>query len=181
MKRILYLAMFLFGWTVTVNAQSSGVYRAWFKASNGADTIRLSDYTGKQILVVNTASISNSVQQIASLQQLFSQFKDSGLVVIAVPSNSFSNEPGSDAEIRQFLENRFRISFLLAAKSAVSGGDAPIFYQWFASKEQNGVMNGKIRGDFSKVLISTQGEIVGVYGETVDPMSTVIVTAIRSF
>jgi glutathione peroxidase len=116
MKQLFFLMLLLCGFGLTSKAQTGGIYSSWFKASNGTDTIRLSNYTGKKILIVNIASMNSNLQQVQSLQQLYNQYQDSGLVVIAVPSNSFYNEPGSDGEIGQLLRNRFNISFLLTSK-----------------------------------------------------------------
>ena len=143
-------------------------------------TINLNNYQGKKILLVNSASQSNNVQQYAELQQLYIKFKDSGLVIITVPSNSFNTEPQSNAQILQTCINSYGISFPMAAKAAVKGTTAIALYQWLTKKAQNSVMDTEVKTDFQKYLINTQGKLVGVFAARIHPMHDILVKAIRN-
>lgn len=147
--------------------------------NNGS--INFNDYRDKKILLVNTATGSNAAsQQFAQLQQLYMQHHDS-LVVIAFPSNSFGNEPGTNAEIKTLMQGTYGITFPIAAKSWVRGDSANILYQWLGSKLQNEVMDGKTKKDFQKYLIDGSGKIVAKFDSSVSPISTAIQTAIDNY
>jgi len=161
-------------------AQNSSLYSIKLPSINGTDSINLGGFQGKKILLVNSATLASSINQLSSLEQLYQHFKDSSLIIIVCPSNSFGNEPGSDGEILQYVSNRFSPQFLMSAKIETTGNNAHSLYKWISSKEQNGVMNGKIKGDFTKLLINAQGEIVGLYSGQVDPQDPVIINAIRN-
>jgi len=108
---------------------SSTAYDFSFRSIKGEDMINLSDFKGKVMVVVNTASRCGFTNQYRGLQALHVANED--LVVIGVPSNDFGNqEPASNEEIRTFCDKRFRISFPLAEKSVVKGKDAHPFYKW---------------------------------------------------
>ena len=180
MKSFLILIMIIVLVSMNGIAQTNSLYSIKLPSINGTDSINLGSLQGKKILLVNSATLASSVNQLASLEQLYQHFKDSNLVVIICPSNSFGNEPGSDAEILQYVSNRFSPQFLISVKIETIGSNAHSLYKWISSKEQNGVMNGKIKGDFTKFLINAQGEIVGFYSGQLDPQDPVIINAIRN-
>ena len=143
-------------------------------------SIHFNDYRGKMILIVNTATGDSAAsQQIVQLQQLYQQHQDS-LVVIAFPSNSFGNEPGTDAEIKATMQNVYGVTFPIAAKSWVRGDSANIIHEWLGSKLQNDVMEARIKRDYQKFLIDRTGSIVGRFDSSVSPISTVIQNAIAN-
>ena len=143
----------------------------------GGNTISLSQFQGKKILLVNIATNSPRAGQLAKLEQLYQQHKDS-LVVIAFPSNSFGNEPRGNVAIDSFCHNTYHVSFLVATKEAVSGTGIQPVYQWLTTLGQNGVMNGTILGDFLKFLVDKNGNLVGVFAPSVDLMGSEIQNAI---
>jgi glutathione peroxidase len=141
--------------------------------------INFSSFQGKKILIVNTASNSSYVAQYAALEQLYQQYKDS-LVVIAFPSNSFGNEPGSNTSIKNFVTSTYNTHFQLAAKVEVSGSSQATIYQWLTQQGQNGMMNNAVRGDFQKFLVDKDGTLMGVFSSTIDPMDNSIQNAITN-
>ena len=99
--------------------------------------IKLSDFKGKVVLIVNTASQCGFTPQYKALQDLYSKYKDDGLVVLGVPSNDFgAQEPGSSKDIAKFCEINYGVTFPLTSKQIVSGDKAHPFYIW--AKEQLG-------------------------------------------
>jgi len=152
-------------------------YSLQFTDTNGVNH-SMSEFQGKKILLVNIATGSSRVNQLAKLQQLQQQYSDK-LVVIGFPSNSFGNETKSDAEIRQFSQSQYGISFLLARKNPVSGGTAHTVYKWLTTTSDNGVIGDNIRGDFQKMLINEEGALIGIFSPTLDPLSHEIVNAIQ--
>src|SRR6202790_1170946 len=104
-------------------------YAFSFPALAGGD-IRLADYAGRPLLVVNTASLCGFTPQYAGLQELWTQFRGRGLMIIGVPSNDFgAQEPGGAAEIAETAQHQYGVSFPLAAKATVKGANAHPFYK----------------------------------------------------
>lgn len=141
------------------------------------NTINLSQFQGKKILIVNTASGSKYVDQYGRLEQLCQLYKSS-LVIIAIPSNDFQNETAAASEIKNLATVKYHISYLLASKVSLSGAEASPLYKWLSSSAQNGVMDQPVIGDFCKYLINAKGNITGVFAGQVDPMDSTIQNAI---
>lgn len=156
----------------------TSIYTLSITDTNG-NTHALSQHQGKKMMLVNIATGSDKVGQLAELQQLQQQFGDS-LVIIAFPSNGFGNEPKSDAEIRQFCQNVYNISFVIAAKNPVTGPGAQPVYSWLASASQNGGTSITINGDFQKILIDSAGDIVGVFAPAVSPLHASVIHTITA-
>lgn len=145
-----------------------------FPALKGGD-IRLADYAGKPLLVVNTASLCGFTPQYAGLQELWTQFRDRGFTVIGVPSNDFgAQEPGSAADIADTAEQAYHVTFPITAKVSVKGPDAHPFYKW-AAAERPADLPG---WNFHKYLIGRDGRIADAFPSRVAPTDTRIVTAV---
>jgi glutathione peroxidase len=139
------------------------------------ETIRLSDYAGKPILVVNTASQCGFTPQFTGLQQLWTQFHERGLMIVGVPSNDFGGqEPGGEAEIMATAHDHYGVKFPIAAKAAVKGPNAHPFFKWAASERPRETP----RWNFHKYLIGADGHIAAVFATDVEPTDTRVVTAI---
>jgi glutathione peroxidase len=155
------------------------IYSFQFNSINGNSVINMNNYQGKKILLVNTASGSEYTNQYAALEQLHQLYKDS-LVIIAFPSNSFGHEPGSNADIKQFIQQNYNAHFKIAAKADVTGSNALPIFKWIAEAVQNGTMNNTVSNDFYKFLIDGNGNLIGAYTSTVSPMSNEIKNAITA-
>jgi glutathione peroxidase len=130
---------------------------------------QLVDYKGKVVLVVNTASQCGFTPQYKGLEELYRTYADRGLVVLGFPCDQFGHqEPGDEEEIATFCERNFGVTFPLFAKIDVNGPDAHPLYQWLRS-EQGGLVGDKIRWNFTKFLIDTDGGVVKRYGSTTTP------------
>ena len=165
-------------WSEKLRAQGTmtriTAYAFSFPALVGGE-IKLSDYAGRPILVVNTASLCGFTPQYAGLQQLWTEFSDRGLVIIGVPSNDFgAQEPGSINEITETAHHRYGVAFPMAAKAIVSGANAHPFYKWAANARPSDVP----RWNFRKYLIGRDGYIAEVFAESVEPLDTRVKTAI---
>jgi glutathione peroxidase len=137
--------------------------------------IKLADYAGRPLLVVNTASLCGFTPQYAGLQELWTQFHDRGLMIIGVPSNDFGGqEPGGATEIAETAQHHYGVTFPIAAKAAVKGANAHPFYKWAADARPKDVP----RWNFHKCLIGRDGYIGEVFPETVEPSDTRVKTAI---
>jgi len=130
---------------------------------------QLVDYKGKVVLVVNTASQCGFTGQYKGLEELYRTYADRGLVVLGFPCDQFGHqEPGDEEEIATFCERNFGVTFPLFSKIDVNGPDAHPLYQWLRS-EQGGMIGDKIRWNFTKFLIDTDGNVVNRYGSTTTP------------
>jgi glutathione peroxidase len=149
-------------------------YAFSFPALSGEE-IRLAAFTGKPVLVVNTASLCGYTPQYAGLQELWSEFRDRGLTVIGVPSNDFGGqEPGGTSEISETTHHQYGVTFPITAKAAVVGAKAHPFYKWAAEARPKDIP----RWNFHKYLVGRDGYIAGVFGSAVEPADTRIKTAI---
>ena len=137
--------------------------------------IRLASYAGKPILIVNTASQCGYTGQFAGLQELWTRYRQRGLMVIGVPSNDFGNqEPGTPTDIMRVAGGHYGVTFPLAAKVVVSGANAHPFYKW-ASLDRPGLP----RWNFHKFLIGREGRIVASFPAAVDPLDAELTAAIE--
>ena len=138
----------------------------------------LKDFKGKALLVVNTASQCGFTPQYEGLEQLWSIYRDRGLVVLGVPCNDFgAQEPGSAAEIQNFCTSRFKVDFPLADKVAVLGATAHPFYRWIVAELGE---DQAPRWNFHKFLIGPVGEVAGAFPSRVAPLSPELTKAIES-
>ncbi len=149
-------------------------YAFSFPALSG-DDIRLAAFTGKPVLVVNTASLCGYTPQYAGLQVLWSEFRERGFTVIGVPSNDFGGqEPGGTSEIAATAHHQYGVTFPITAKAAVVGAKAHPFYKWAAEARPREVP----RWNFHKYLIGRDGYIADVFPSAVEPADTRIKTAV---
>jgi len=141
------------------------------------DTIRLADYAGKPIMVINTASLCGYTPQYAGLEQLFLRFHGRGLVMIGVPSNDFGGqEPGGPAEISATANKEYGVTFPLAAKAEVKGPNAHPFYKWAASERPQETP----KWNFHKYLVGRDGHIAAVFPTAVEPTEARVVEAVAN-
>ena len=149
-------------------------YAFSFPALAGGD-IRLADYAGRPLLVVNTASLCGYTPQYGGLQQLWTEFHGRGLMILGVPSNDFGGqEPGGTTEIANTARQHYGVTFPVAAKAVVKGPNAHPFYKWAADTRPKEVP----RWNFHKYLIGRDGYIAEVFPESVEPLDTRVKTAI---
>ena len=173
------LALFACALAAPAAAQTPGMshltaYAFTFTALDGGD-IRLADFAGKPILVVNTASQCGYTPQYAGLEQLFTRFLGRGLMIIGVPSNDFGGqEPGGPAEISETANKEYGVTFPLAAKAEVVGPNAHPFYKWAASERPLETP----KWNFHKYLVGRDGHIAAVFATAVEPMEARVVDAV---
>lgn len=144
--------------------------------SLGGDRLKLADYKGKAVLVVNTASECGYTPQYAGLQKLWNARKARGLVVLGVPSNDFGQqEPGDGTAIARFCSQRYGVDFPLTSKQRVIGAEAHPFYRWIAAELGEA---GSPRWNFHKYLIGRDGTLAGAWPSAVAPESKEMADAI---
>ena len=130
----------------------------------------LSAYSGQVLLIVNTASACGYTPQYRGLQALYQRFKDQGFSVLGFPCNQFgSQEPGTADEIQDFCEKKFSVTFPLFAKIDVNGPDTHPLYQQRKAAKPGLLGSQDIKWNFTKFLVSRDGEIQKRYGSQKDP------------
>jgi glutathione peroxidase len=157
--------------------QNGSAFSFKFEAIDGKP-MPLEQFTGKVLLVVNTASFCGFTNQYTALQALSETYGPRGLVVIGVPSNDFGEqEPKAEGEIAAFCQGAFGVTFPLTTKQAVQGADAHPFYRW--AKETMGERAAP-RWNFHKYLVGRDGQLISAFGTTVKPDASEIKTAIEA-
>jgi glutathione peroxidase len=142
-------------------------------------TIDFSQFKGKKILVVNTASKCGYTKQYEQLEKVYEEYKDK-LVVVGFPANNFgAQEPGTDEEIDQFCKSRFGVKFPLASKISVKGDDTAPLYKWLTSKAENGVLDAEIKWNFNKFLLDENGKMIAYFDSKVLPDSEEILKYVK--
>ncbi len=160
MKNIL-ITLFFFTSISIVNAQTQKLYDFKVKDINGKD-FDLSGLKGKKVLVVNTASKCGNTPQYAALEGLYKKFGPEKFVIIGFPANNFMRqEPGTNAEIKEFCTKNYGVSFPMMEKISVKGEDCAPLYKWLTSKELNGKEDYVVGWNFSKFLIDENGNVAG--------------------
>ena len=141
------------------------------------DIIDLNDYRGKPVLVVNTASYCGFTKQYDDMQELWEKYKDKGLIVLGIPSNSFNQEKKVNSEVKEFCEVNFNINFPLTEITNVKGDNAHEIYKW--AKENHG-KSAVPKWNFYKILINKEGKIEDTYASLTKPTSKKITNKIES-
>lgn len=161
-------------WNVAF-AQDKSVYDFEFKTIDG-DAMPMSQFAGKVVLLVNTASKCGYTPQYEGLQTLWTAYKNKGLVVVGVPSNDFrQQEPGTSAEIKEFCEINYGVDFPLAEKNKVIGKSAHPLYVWLKKKLGS---ESRPKWNFHKYLIDSKGKPVAFFPTKVKPMAPEVLAKI---
>ena len=155
----------------TMSDNSKTFFDFKINSING-DSINLSKYTGKTILLVNVASNCGFTKQYSNLQELYDIYQSKGLIVLGVPSNQFGGqEPGTETEIKNFCETNFNITFPITSKYDVKGVNAHPIYLW--AKDTYG-KSSVPKWNFHKILINKDGKIADTFASFTTPMSNKI-------
>ncbi len=137
-------------------------------ASLDGGVLDFSQFKGKKILIVNTASECGYTPQYKALQQLYVEHKDR-LVVVGFPCNDFGGqEPGTSEVIQSFCQKNYGVSFPMAAKVSITNNPAPV-YKWLTNKKENGVLDATIRWNFNKFLLDENGRLLAYFPSSVAP------------
>ena len=147
----------------------TSVYDYEAKSLDG-QPIRLADYAGKVLLVVNTASECGFTPQFEGLEKLYEQYRDRGLVVLGFPCNQFgAQEPGSAAEIGAFCQKNYGVSFPMFDKIDVNGDTAHPLYRWLKQSAPGVLGSERIKWNFTKFLVDRSGQVKARYAPVTKP------------
>ena len=132
--------------------------------------VKLADFAGKVMLVVNTASQCGFTPQFEGLERLYETYRDRGLVVLGFPCNQFGEqEPGSAAEIGAFCQKNYGVSFPMFEKIDVNGDAAHPLYQWLKQNARGLLGSERIKWNFTKFLIDRSGQVKERYAPVTKP------------
>lgn len=144
------------------------IYDFTVKDAKGSD-VNLSEYKGKVLLVVNTATGCGFTPQYDGLQDLYEKYQEQGFEILDFPCNQFGAQaPGTEEEIVDFCQSRFGVTFRQFSKIEVNGkNEAPLYT--YLKKEKGGILGDKIKWNFTKFLIDREGNVTERFGPTVKP------------
>lgn len=137
--------------------------------SISGEEVSMSEYKGKVVLIVNTASKCGFTKQYEGLEELYEKYKDQGFVILGFPCNQFgSQEPDGNEEIKNFCTSTFSVTFPMMSKIDVNGDDADPLYK-FLKKEKGGILGDEIKWNFTKFLIDREGNVVDRFASQKTP------------
>ncbi len=171
------LSIFMFFFKSTTMANYDKIFYDFEIESINGETIKLSKYKNKVILVVNTASYCGFTKQYLELQKLWDAYKSKGLVVIGIPSNSFNQEKKSNSEIKEFCEVNFDINFPLSTITEVKGENAHDVFKW---AKNNYGKSAIPKWNFHKILINKEGKVEDTFASFTKPMSKKLLNKIEN-
>ena len=132
--------------------------------------VALSEFAGKVLLVVNTASKCGLTPQFEGLEKLYEKYRDRGLVVLGFPCNQFADQdPGSASEIGEFCQKNYGVSFPMFEKIDVNGDSAHPFYRWLKQSAPGVLGSERIKWNFTKFVIDRSGQVKGRYAPITKP------------
>lgn len=149
----------------------SKIYDFSVSLANG-QTVRLADYRGQVLLIVNVASKCGFTPQYDGLEKLHKQYQPQGFSVLGFPCNQFmAQESGSNEEIQQFCKLKYDVSFPVFAKIKVNGKEADPLYQYLKTQKRGSFFLSAIKWNFTKFLIGRDGNVVARFGPMSSPAS----------
>lgn len=158
-----------------VPQKQTRIYDFTFTSIDGAP-MPLNAYRGSVVLLVNTASLCGFTPQYSGLQKIWEDYREKGLVVLAVPSNDFQDqEPAGEADIKKFCETNFGVNFPMTSKQAVTGAGAHPLYQWLAKLPHGGAP----QWNFHKYIFNREGELIESWSSVAKPESEKVTKVIE--
>jgi glutathione peroxidase len=165
----------------TASAKAKSVLDFKMKDIDGKE-VALKKYKGDVLLIVNTASKCGYTPQYEGLQKIYDQYKSQGFDVLGFPANNFGNqESGTEAEIKEFCESKYKVTFPMFAKISVKGDDQHPLYNFLTAKETNPNFAGDISWNFNKFLVDRKGNVVARFSSKDTPESETVKTAIEKY
>jgi glutathione peroxidase len=162
----------------TKDTTADDIYTFTMKNIDG-ESVDLSQYRGKVVLIVNTASECGYTPQYEGLQELYETYKDRGFKILGFPANNFGGqEPGTNKEIKQFCNVNYSVTFPMFSKVSVKGDDQVQLFQHLTTAP-NPDFTGDIKWNFEKFLISKDGKLIHRFRSPVKPMSEPITRAVE--
>ena len=181
MKKILNLIIFFVVLNMSLfNSNSFGKYEKIFYdfsiTSIDGNPLDLKQFKGKAILLVNVASYCGFTKQYKDMQKLWDMYKEKGLIVLGVPSNSFNQEKDNETEVKKFCEVNFNITFPMTSIFEVKGENAHKIYKW---AKNNYGKSAVPKWNFHKILINKEGKVEDTFISFTNPTSKKVINKIE--
>lgn len=171
----------LSGSEVEADTYKKSIYKYKVKDIDGKE-VKLGQYKGDVLLVVNTASRCGYTPQYEGLEAVYGKYKEKGFHVLGFPANNFGGqEPGTESEIKEFCTTKYKVTFPMFAKISVKGADQDPLYAYLTSKEKNPDFAGDITWNFNKFLIDRNGKIVARFSSKDKPDGEAVTQAIEKY
>jgi len=162
---------------ITTSTMAQGNFHQFKATTIDGRELDFATLKGKKVLVVNTASKCGLTPQYESLQELYNKFGGAKFEIIGFPANNFAGqEPGSNAEVAEFCQKNYGVTFTMMEKISVKGKDIHPIYQWLTEKAKNGVADNKVSWNFQKFLVDENGNLVKSIGPQTSPVDDEILT-----
>jgi len=160
-------------------AMAGSVYDYTLNSIDGKPT-PLASFKGQVVLLVNVASRCGYTPQYKGLEAIYEKYKDQGFVIVGFPANNFmGQEPGTNEEIKTFCHSKYNVTFPMMSKVSVKGDDTTPLYQFLTGKETNPQFGGDIKWNFTKFLISRDGQVIARFEPNVEPTNPATIAAIE--
>jgi glutathione peroxidase len=144
--------------------------------------VKLDKYKGNVILMVNVASKCGYTPQYEGLESIYLKYKDKGFYVLGFPANNFGGqEPGTEAEIKEFCTSKYHVTFPMFAKISVKGEDQAPLYKFLTGKDTDPDFAGDISWNFNKFLVDRKGKVVARFSSKDTPESDAVTAAIEKY
>jgi len=178
MKKIIMMVISI-AFAMSLSAQT-GFYDFVVKDIDGKE-FSFSSLKGKKVMVVNVASKCGFTPQYEALESLYKKYQSKGFVIVAFPANNFlKQEPGTDAEIKEFCTLNYGVTFPVMSKISVKGDEIHPVYQWLTEKAKNGIEDSNVKWNFQKYLIDEAGNLVKFFSPSTHPDDKEIINWIES-
>ena len=176
-----YACGFIFNPSPADPPKEKSVYEFTMKDIDGKD-IKLNQYKGDVVMIVNTASKCGYTPQYEGLEKIYEKYKDKGFVILGFPANNFGGqEPGAEKEIKEFCTLKYHVSFPMFSKISVKGEDQHPLYSFLTNKESDPEFAGDITWNFNKFLVDKTGNIVARFSSKDTPESDTVTAAIEKY
>lgn len=171
----------IFNPTPTAAPSERSVYDFSMKNIDGRD-VKLDAYKGKVVMIVNVASKCGYTPQYEGLEAIYKKYKDQGFEILGFPANNFmGQEPGTEAEIKEFCSTKYGVTFPMFAKISVTGTDQHPLYTYLTSKQSNPEFGGDISWNFNKFLLDRNGKVVARFGSKDKPEDAAVTGAVEKY
>ncbi len=168
---------------LSANAYSQGAltFHDYSAVTIIGDTINLSQYYGKKVLVVNTASYCGYTPQFTDLEALYNQYHQYNFEIIGFPCNDFNGQdPHDDSTINQFCTGVYGVTFQMMSKIATISADTAPVYKWLQRQDLNGVADAHVSWNFNKFCIDEAGHWIAHHSQSIVPLDPIITNWIMS-
>ncbi|WHZ22666.1 MAG: glutathione peroxidase [Nitrospira sp.] len=163
---------------IRMSGKTSTVYDFTLNDIDGKP-VSLSQFKGKVIMLVNTASFCGNTPQYADLEKMYETYRDKGFEILAFPANNFGQqEPGTNEEIKGFCLTKYSVGFPLFSKISVKGGDKHPLYQYLTEQSP---FPGEVEWNFQKYLVDRSGNVVARYHHRTKPLADEVVRDVEQF